>query len=50
MRKISADLIYIGNGEVLKNKVLVFEGNELLEIVNRDQTEGVEYFSGALCP
>ena len=50
MRKVSADLIYVGNGEILENKVLVFQDEKLIQIINADETEGVEHFSGALCP
>ena len=53
MRKLTADFIFTGQGEPLKNTVVEIDnGGKILSVSSKNETgdSGLEYFPGALCP
>ncbi len=55
LRKISANYIYTGNGEVLINSILCTENDgTIVDIIkNQDfsyEKEGIEFYNGIICP
>jgi cytosine/adenosine deaminase-related metal-dependent hydrolase len=55
MRKISADYIFPGNATPIKNGVIIFNGNGIIEAVLNPTIDSIDYkdveiFEGIICP
>ena len=54
MRKFTADLVFVGNGDEIKNGIIICaDDGRILEVLNPEttvETAEAEYFPGALCP